>query len=529
MRRVPGQSIALVEIIEICRPDLQAELGSRWKVHVAPPNPSWMLSGNGKSDILILAPHGGISEKDLLQPSSWPRKGNDLHTAALARRLADDLSASFLINEALDRNSLDLNRIDQTAAEGRVFLKQLEAHLGRILEQHPRVRVLVVHGWHITQAKVDLGLGQRLKGTAPAEAASERLTCSLGFLTDTMDRLRAGLAAVGIEATCGEQWPGAHRNNMLQLFRQQGGAAVPKACEAIRAIASSGRIDAVQLELGAPLRWPGTPSDQFCSVLRDVLEGGSPAGPARTSSGPFLEPEPRQASLQFVDKASGLTVLAGMALMPNRTMGARFMFFLPDGRVGVFVGHGRPRGALQIHGFSLQQDENTLGITFDSHLHLSANPTRYFQFETEQSATPLHRAQLDCEAHTSDRSTLVTGTLRVDGTTYPLQATGLPGPLAGGPFGRQAGRRLYLAHPDGRAEKLRLPNGPIDDICVADDGRKFTIEPGRQLAILRPQPDRAMRLEFGPAKFVFADGGNAIGLMETIHELRPNSSNRQSG
>lgn len=493
------------------------------------PTPSWMLSGSGKSDVLIVAPHGGISVKDLLGPSSWPRKGNDLHTAALARRLADDLSASFLINESLDRNSLDLNRIDQTAAEGRVFLEALEAHLHRILGQHPRVRVLVVHGWHITQAKVDLGLGQRLKGATSAEASSERLTCSLGFLTGAMERLRAGLAAVGIEATCGEQWPGAHRNNMLQLFRQQGGAAVPKACEAIRAIASGGRIDAVQLELGAPLRWPGDTSDRFCSVLRDVMEGGSPTTLRVPSPRPFLEPEPRQASLQFVDTASGLTVLAGMALMPNRTMGARFMFFLPDGRVGVFVGHGQPRGALQIHGFSLQQDEDTLAISFDSHLHLSANPRRYFQFETEQSATPLHRAQLDCEARTSDRGTLVTGNLRVDGTTYPLQATGLPGPLAGGPFGRQAGRRLYLAHPDGRAEKLRLPDAVADDICLAEDGRSFTIEPGQQLAILRPQPDRAMRLEFGPAKFVFGDGGNAIGLMETIRELRPHPSNSPSG
>ena len=488
--------------------------------------PSWLISGSGESNILVLAPHGGISEKDLLLPEAWPRKGNDLRTAALASRLARELSASFLINDSMDRNSIDLNRIDQTARDAPVFLEALETHLLDLLQAHERVRILVVHGWHITQAKVDFGIGQRLQGARDEKADAARLTCSLEFLHGPLAHLCATLSKAGMEATCGEQWPGAHRNNMMQLFRQSGGAEVPEACAPIRRIAADGKLDAVQLELGAPMRWDGPVCDQFCELLRKSLTPPNAASTTATETlaapvaKPFREPDPQQATIQFVDPRSGLIVLAGMALMPNRTMGARFMFFLPDGRVGVFVGHGRPRGALEIHGFSLQQADDVLSIEFDNHLYLSSTPASYFQFETEQSRTPLTAAKLSCVARPTEAGTTVTGDLHVDGEHYSLDAIGLPGPLAGGPFGRRAGRRLYLAYPGGRAETMRLPEGALDEVCTAADSRQFRIEAGPQIAVLRPQPDRAMRLEFGPARFRFTDGDHAIGLIESIREIR---------
>lgn len=195
------------------------------------------------------------------------------------------------------------------------------------------------------------------------------------------------------------------------------------------------------------------------------------------------------------------------------------MFFLPDGRVGVFVGHGRPRGALEIHGFSLRRANDILSIEFDNHLYLSCTPARYFQFETEQSRTPLPAARLNCAARSTDTGTAVTGELHVDGEHYSIDAIGLPGPLAGGPFGRRAGRRLYLAYPDGMAETMRLPEGSLDEVCTAADNRQFRIEAGPQIAVLRPQPDRAMLLEFGPARFRFTDGSHAIGLIESIRAI----------
>ncbi|MDG1957263.1 MAG: hypothetical protein P8K76_17180 [Candidatus Binatia bacterium] len=491
--------------------------------------PSWLVSGTGDSNILVLAPHGGISEKDLLQPSSWPRKGNDLRTAALGLRLAEELSASFLINDSLDRNAIDLNRIDQTARDAPVFLEALETHLENLLRSRERVRILVVHGWHITQSKVDFGFGQRLLGARDEKADADRLTCSEEFLRGPLAHLCANLDADGIEATCGEQWPAAHRNNMMQLFRRTGGADVPEACESIRRIAARGKLDAIQLELGAPLRWEGSVCDQFRKRLRESLTEPNATAIEVPAAKPVLEPDPQQATLQFVDSRSGLAVLAGMALMPNRTMGARFMIFLPDGRVGVFVGHGRPRGALEIHGFSLEQSDDTLSIHFDNHLYLSSAPASYFQFETEQSRTPLHAAQLNCEARPTDLGIAVTGDLRVDGEHYSLQATGLPGPLAGGPFGRRAGRRLYLAHANGRGENLQLPEGSLDETCTAGDGRQFRIEAGPQIAVLRTQPDRATRLEFGPARFHFTDGTTAIGLIESIRVITQETSPAQSG
>ena len=77
---------------------------------------------------------------------------------------------------------------------------------------------------------------------------------------------------------------GAHRNNMMQLFRQSGGAEVPEACTPIRRIAADGKLDAVQLELGAPMRWDGPVCDQFCELLRKSLTAPNAASTTATET-----------------------------------------------------------------------------------------------------------------------------------------------------------------------------------------------------------------------------------------------------
>ena len=76
---------------------------------------------------------------------------------------------------------------------------------------------------------------------------------------------------------------------------------------------------------------------------------------------------------------------------------------------------------------------------------------------------------------------------------------------------------------------MRLPEGALDEVCTAADSRQFRIEAGPQIAVLRPQPDRAMRLEFGPARFRFTDGDHAIGLIESIREIRQKPAPDRNG
>ena len=106
--------------------------------------PSWFQSIPGSSNVLVLAPHGGITEGSLLEASAVGRSGNDLHTAALAEEFAARLGASALINPCFDRNVLDLNRVKDVRTRAPWFLEQIEESLDPILARHPRAVLLFV-------------------------------------------------------------------------------------------------------------------------------------------------------------------------------------------------------------------------------------------------------------------------------------------------------------------------------------------------------------------------------------------------
>src|SRR5258706_13774546 len=95
--------------------------------------PAWCQWRRGGSAVLVIAPHGGRRAPAPRPPGAAQprraRKVNDLHTAELATELADTLDAGLIVNPALDRNELDLNRNSQAAPPPPWFLAAIEALL----------------------------------------------------------------------------------------------------------------------------------------------------------------------------------------------------------------------------------------------------------------------------------------------------------------------------------------------------------------------------------------------------------------
>lgn len=473
---------------------------------------------HGHAPLLILAPHGGISEDDLLLPSSWPRKGNDLHTADLAREFAAVADASCVVNHGHDRNRLDLNRISQAARADSDFAARITEATDHLLAQHPRITVLVLHGWHIQQKKIDLGVGAKLDAAAEAEAAAGRLTCSAEFVTRDLEALRVTLADSGFETTLGERWPAAHRNNLLQVFRRSEGPEVPSCFAHLRATAEQGRIEAVQVELGAPLRWQGPARRALLDALRERFG----AGPARHAPPqplppppPRRSPEKKQATLQLHDEHSGVALLAGMACFPNETIGSRLVAFLPDGRTSIFIGHGTPRGALAIHGYHFDFEGDALRMEFEQLALATSDPLGWMRSERVQAGSSLEEIEIRLE----QLDGRVRGSLRVGSQSHAIDAPALTGPMAGRPFGLRPGSRHQFARSDGTAEsvELDLEDETAQGVFTLPQHGEITCQRLQTAAALRVAEDGPLLCEFGPARYHFADGRPAAhGIFESI-------------
>src|SRR5215470_11541094 len=85
--------------------------------------PEWMRYIAGDAPLVFVAPHGGRRPADA--PIKDSIKVNDLYTAELTQELAERTRGYALINYALDRNKIDLNRISQVRAHASWFLEAL--------------------------------------------------------------------------------------------------------------------------------------------------------------------------------------------------------------------------------------------------------------------------------------------------------------------------------------------------------------------------------------------------------------------
>jgi hypothetical protein len=225
----------------------------------------------GRSPLVLVAPHAG-RRHDLRIPGR--HKVNDLMTADVTRMLGTACGASTIVNEHLDRNTLDLNRVSQLRRDAPWMVELMAEMLQRAVAEHGHAIVLMIHGWNVTQSVCDVGVGLRDHEGELVPVRPEAVTVSDAFLESHVRALQAAAVGSGAMVTIGSRYPAAHANNALQLFRNAVGGDEAPPCP-IADLCRRSRIEAVQLELAIPLRWPGPRRDRFVAVLAEVFGGHS--------------------------------------------------------------------------------------------------------------------------------------------------------------------------------------------------------------------------------------------------------------
>src|SRR5262249_39862230 len=221
----------------------------------------------GESALVLVAPPGGWRDTERRRWARARLRMNDLHPASLTAELAHLARAPAVINDTHDRNDVDLNRIGEAHERAPWFLERLAAVLEATLARHGRATLLALHGWNVVQPVVDLGVG--------CSAAPEPFTVGRGaavapeFAATALPALGAACAARGIGATVGARYPARNRENLVQLFTARYRDDPRPVVRAFAGWAS--RVDAVQLELGIPLRWPGAWRGRFVAAVEDAL------------------------------------------------------------------------------------------------------------------------------------------------------------------------------------------------------------------------------------------------------------------
>jgi hypothetical protein len=324
----------------------------------------------GSRPIVVYAPHGGRRKRPVRRGDNV----NDLHTAEIARELAERLDAFALINASIDRNDADLNRVGMLTDRATHVLAQLrtlaeEAGRGGVVPL-----VLIVHGWNVTVPACDLGMGlvERdgvLHGRNPTLA---RATLD-GFAMQLARTLRGH----GIDAPIGRRYSASGRDNATQLFSGRHREHAHPDAEALSKLAHEGGIDAIQLELAIPLRWPGAWRDRFVDTLVELAsaegERRSRGDAPRCSRTEWkLPPIPKAAradrwppgySIQTVLPDGG-GLFAGAEAVGSSEAAARLCWVRPDGTLVLFVGEGSwsgdahryAVGGLDLEGISSSDD-----------------------------------------------------------------------------------------------------------------------------------------------------------------------------
>ncbi len=431
--------------------------------------PSWIHVERGSAPILLLAPHGG-RRRDLRIPGK--HKVNDLRTADVTRALAAMLDASVVINERVDRNELDLNRVSQVRRDAPWLIDLVAAELGAMIAAWGRATVLVIHGWNVSQIACDVGIGVREDeaGLAPLRPGSA--TASDAFVAAHLRPLQAAAARDGIMVTFGSRYPAAHPNNLLQLF-----AAAERDGEDLAPIAAlRGRatVDAAQLELAIPLRWPGTRRDRFLAILAETFGGphGTPMrsqGPSAVRSSPASRRRlvtasgriTRRRALQLV--ADDLLLMLSVEAGADGVIGGRVVVSDGPDRLALFTGElADPSRAWTVPPLVWEADSPTRArITYDGPLVAFPTHTPFLDLERGLADGSIVEAELDvtCEcADAGDSFGTVAGRLVLDGREHAIATRGF------------VTRAEAAGRPRFPSCRITLPVGPWGAlVLVADD------------------------------------------------------------
>ncbi|MGH7819235.1 MAG: DUF7064 domain-containing protein [Candidatus Binatia bacterium] len=303
--------------------------------------PPWVERIRGASPVLLIAPHGGRRPDCSELDATAPRKANDLGTAELTAELARRAGAEAIVNHGQDRNTLDLNRVSHVRRGASWLLDLLLANLREQIDRRGEARVFFIHGWNAIQASCDVGIGVRLEGDRMVPVRGGVPTVPARFLPALL-RFAARCGADGIEVTFGDRYPAAARENVLQVFTARYTDDRDPRIRELAALGAEGKVAAVQLELGVPLRWPGAIRDRFVDGVLSLLaaEAGDGAIPAATLP-PTSTPghgSPQRLTLEFHDAANGIGGFAGIERSVGGRRHARLLLCLGRSRLGLFTG-----------------------------------------------------------------------------------------------------------------------------------------------------------------------------------------------
>ncbi len=341
---------------------------------------------------------------------------NDLYTAELTVELARATGAAALVNHGLDRNRIDLNRVSAAAAAAPAFLDELAALLAAAIARHGRAVLLAIHGWNVVQPVVDVGTGARV-GAADAHAA-----ISAGFAATAVPALGAALAAAGIGMSVGARYPARARENLLQLFTRR---YVDDPRPAIRALAAlAEHTEALQLELGIPLRWPG----RWRTALVAALAAAAPA--LAGAAGPAA-PLPPPAAARDLPRA--LEFVAGDLAGAVRTgpEGGRLLLLLPDGGLALFTGDGAADDGGRL---AVRANADGLHVRYAGPLLRFPDSTPFLDLELGLRRASLIEGELDLALAAGSGFGRIHGGARVDGTALAIVGHGFGGAVRGTAF-----------------------------------------------------------------------------------------------
>ncbi len=408
--------------------------------------PEFLALRGGNAAIIVVAPHGGRRMRPIRPGDSV----NDLHTAAIAWELAERLDAHAIVNHALDRNDIDLNRIEHLTTRAPEFLSLLLSSIGDASRSGLVPLVVFVHGWNMVTSCCDIGIGLRRPG---GRLTGRFPTLSRTRFETTIADIERELSARGLSADIGRRYAASGRDNAAQLFSGRHSASEHSVVAELGMLSAAGRVDAAQLELGISLRWPGPLRDALIDGLVAALGAASPALPPEADAIPPPEADaslPRDAkardakatlrpgwdlpatagdaepdglepgySLQAVlDPGGTVATFCGVEATGPHSMVARFSLVSTDGSMMLLVAEGSwsgERGRYELDGFSWHADDGGRGMTIQLRapvIHYRTHEA-YLDLERGLSGSELAWGDIDLVFEsTSDEHGILRGTVR---------------------------------------------------------------------------------------------------------------------
>ena len=485
--------------------------------------PDWMRYIEGEVPIVLVAPHGGRRPTDA--PIRDSVKVNDLHTAELTAELAARTRSYALINQSLDRNEIDLNRVSQVRTDAPWFPIALVAILSHLLEQHGTAKVFFMHGWNVVQPVCDLGIGLRQRGVHIVPAGKGAPTIGTAFLSEELLPFQTAAAAIGLDVALGRRYAAAAKNNFMQVFSPRFAEDESFPIRTLAELSSQEKIHAVQLELGVGLRWPGADRERFIELFCRTLgkppqplpqrgrdfstftlaaqKGDAPQG----RDGAFLpvhpdshDSAPTRMSLHFHDPVSGLGLMGGIEFdSAASTHSGRLLLSLGGTEMMLFTGEDAASphsNQVRIGGYVWQRNADGLAISYRGTVMRFSHPQAFIRLEDGLAASwiepvemhlqlsipeppispasPVYLARLHGEIRLRNRQSGSDRVSTIDAWGFMdllrAEEAGrlLPRQLVSLPFGPDLG--IFLA-------RIELPEGPRSAGVIYADGTPYPLRP----------------------------------------------------